>query len=104
MAYFLAAKCINFQYQMQQEVQLKYINQDLQIGMVNWREVYLLSPKPVELIVEVDKGRLVYRAKGSSRRFTYKKMKNGLKKTRQTFHLEVPDWLCEVPPHLFLKK
>jgi hypothetical protein len=44
---------------MQQIIKLKYINKRLNIGMVSWREVYLLSPQLIKLCAEVDKGRLV---------------------------------------------
>jgi hypothetical protein len=66
---------------MQQKIQLKYIYNTLHIGLVNWREAYLLYPVIVQLKVEVDHGRLVYRAKGSSRRITY----NQLKKAGKNF-------------------
>jgi hypothetical protein len=46
---------------MLQEIKLKYFNESLQIGVVNWREVYLLKPHIIKLNVEVDEGRLVYR-------------------------------------------
>jgi hypothetical protein len=45
---------------MQQEIKLKYLNKKLNIGIVSWREVYLLSPQLTKLFAEVDKGRLVY--------------------------------------------
>jgi hypothetical protein len=78
---------------MQQKIHLKYINKTLQIGMVNWREAYLLSPQIIPLLVEVDQGRLVYRAKGSCKRITYNQVKKGLTKTSQVIIQEVPNWL-----------
>lgn len=39
-AHVLAEKSINFQRQMQQLNELKYINFHLQISMVNWKEGY----------------------------------------------------------------
>jgi len=65
---------------MLQEIKIRYFNESLQIGLVNWREVYLLKPQIIKLNVEVDEGRLVYRATGSNRRISYKRLKKGLKK------------------------
>lgn len=78
---------------MQQVIQLKYFNPALQIGLVSWREAWLLHPYPVPLQVEVDKGRLVYRARGSARRITYQQVKKGLQATTRVIVQEVPDWL-----------
>lgn len=78
---------------MQQEIQLKYINNTLQIGVVSWREVYLLSPTITLLYVEAYKGRLVYRKKGSSKRLSYNQIKTGLTPTTKVVVIEVPDWL-----------
>lgn len=78
---------------MEQRIKLKYINSALQIGLVSWKEAYLLFPAIVPLITEVDKGRLVYRAKGSAKRISYQKVKRGLVKTSACIVQEVPDWL-----------
>jgi hypothetical protein len=40
---------------MEQKIQLKYINVNLQIGLVNWREAYLLHPEIIRLSVEVNR-------------------------------------------------
>jgi len=77
---------------MVQTVKLKLINEKLHIGMVNWREVYIYSPKQIKLTPEVDRGRLVYRAKGSKRRISYKAIKKGLIKKEYLIKEEVPDW------------
>ena len=90
---FLATIYINLQCQMEQKIQLNYINNELHIGVVDWRKVYLLSPNITPLIPEVDKGRLVYRAKGCNKRLSYKKIKIGLIKTSQWIVEEVPSWL-----------
>jgi len=45
---------------MLQEIKTNYLNESLQIGMVNWREVYLLQPCIIKMNVEVDEGRLVF--------------------------------------------
>ena len=65
---------------MLQEIKIKYFNESLQIAMVNWKEVYLVKPQIMKLHVEVDKGRLVYRATGSGKRISYRTVKKGLKK------------------------
>ncbi|HEY8688633.1 MAG TPA: hypothetical protein VIM07_05310 [Chitinophagaceae bacterium] len=79
---------------MQQIIKLKYVNKKLNIGMVSWREVYLLSPQLIKLFVEVDKGRLVYRPKGSGKRISYLQIKNGLVKTEIKIIENVPSWIC----------
>lgn len=76
---------------MQQVIQIKYINVHLQIGMVDWREVCVLKPHVVKLKPEVDRGRLVYRAKGSTRRFSYAQINEGLVKKTCRIVEEVPD-------------
>jgi hypothetical protein len=78
---------------MQQKIQLRYVNARLHIGLVSWREAYLLQPTVILLKVEVDQGRLVYRAKGSPRRYTYHQVKKGLQSTSRCIVQEVPDWL-----------
>ena len=80
---------------MLQEIRIKYFNEALQIAMVNWREVYLLKPRIIKLNVEVDKGRLIYRATGSNKRISYKTLKKGLKKKPFTIFEEVPNWLIK---------
>ena len=78
---------------MQQKIQLKYIIVRLQIGLVNWRKAYLLSPSIIPLYVEVYKGTLVFRAKGSNKRVSYLQIKKGLAKTSQCIFESSPDWL-----------
>lgn len=75
---------------MQQAIKLKYVNNKLNIGMVSWREIYLLSPQLIKLYAEVDKGRLVYRAKRSDKRISYLQIKNGLVKTTMKVIENVP--------------
>ena len=76
---------------MKQKVQLNYINKELHIGMVDWKQVYLLHPTIIPLKPEVDKGRLVYRAKGASKRISYAQIMNGLIKKSVWIKQEVPD-------------
>lgn len=74
---------------MKQEIKVFYA--DLKIGLVSWREAYLLSSSPKLLQIETYKGRLVYREKGSGKRISYNTLKKGLRKSSQIFYLEVPD-------------
>ena len=80
---------------MLQEIKIKYFNESLQVAMVNWREVYLLKPQLIRLNVEVDKGRLVYRATGSGKRISYKTLKKGLRKKSFSIFEELPDWFIK---------
>ncbi len=77
---------------MVQIVKLKYINEQLSIGMSSWREVYIYSPTIIQLNPEVDRGRLVYRFKGSKRRFSYNQIKKGLVKKNHAIQLDLPSW------------
>ena len=78
---------------MVETIQLKYINESLQIGFCDIRQLYLLQPEIKQLQAEVYKGSLVYRAKGSGKRISYKQIKKGLKKTTRRIEFEVPSWL-----------
>jgi hypothetical protein len=51
-------------------VVLKYWNEKLHIGLKDWRAVFLLDKDALPLIPEVYKGNLVYRQKGSSKRYS----------------------------------
>lgn len=78
---------------MEQKVNLNYFNPRLNIGMVDIKHVYLLTPEPTLLQLEVYRGKLVYRAKGSSKRISYDQIKKGLVK-RDFYVLEqVPSWV-----------
>ena len=78
---------------MEQKIKLGYINELLQVGMADIRKVYLLSPVLTTLHPEVYKGKLVFRAKGSSRRISYDQIKRGLVKRSFVVKEEVPNWL-----------
>ena len=54
--------------------------------------------------VEVDEGRLVYRATGSGKRISYKRLKKGLKKTSFSIFEEMPCWLFDSSPAASPKK
>jgi len=76
----------------QQTIQLNYLNKALGIGMVDWREVYLLHPAAEQLQVEYYRGKLVYRKKGSTKRYYYSVLKRGLEKTKeQIVQYVIPD-------------
>lgn len=89
---------------MQQEIKLRYFNEELKIGLVSWREAYLLFPAIRQLNLETYKGRIIYRLKGSSKRISYSRMKKGLVKTSRIIKIEVPDWLPIYPLKRPLKK
>jgi hypothetical protein len=77
---------------MQAITYLMYYNPRLNIGLSSWREVYGLQPLQ-RLYPEVHKGRLVYRAKGSQRRVSYTRIKQGLLKKSIRIVEQLPDWL-----------
>ncbi|HUP12971.1 MAG TPA: hypothetical protein VM187_12180, partial [Niastella sp.] len=76
-----------------QRLFFRYTNPDLNIGLNNWREVYLLEPAPLQLFPEVYRGKLMYRAKGSHNRIPYNKIKDGLLRRAAYLETDVPDWL-----------
>ena len=78
---------------MKHRIDFRYYNERLQLGMVDVKRVYLLTPEPTRLNIEVYRGKLVYRAKGSSRRISYDQVKEGLVKRRFFAEEDVPDWL-----------
>ena len=80
---------------MEQKIKLRYINERLKVGMVDIKQLYLLSPRPTQLRPEVYKGKLVYRAKGSTRRISFDQIKRGLVKRSFVVMEEVPNWLLK---------
>ena len=83
---------------MVERVKLGYFNEGLQIGFVSINEAYLLLHVSALLSVEVYRGKLVYRVKGSSRRISYQRLKSGLRKTSRLLEREVPNRLHETSP------
>jgi len=83
---------------MLQTIQLKLVNENLHIGMVTWREMYIYYPKVIQLTPEVDRGRLVYRYKGSNKRFSYLQVKKGLIKKNYSIQVDLPDWINIIDP------
>jgi hypothetical protein len=56
---------------MVEKIELRSINNRLQIGMVDIKRVYQLSPHFAPLLPEVHRGKLVYWAKGFTKRTSY---------------------------------
>jgi hypothetical protein len=83
---------------MKQEIKLRYLNQELKIGLVSWKEAYLLNELITPLKIEVYKGRIVYRGKGSAKRISYNRLKKGLIKRNQVILVYAPSWLSEKYP------
>jgi hypothetical protein len=78
---------------MKQEVKLRCFNVELNIGLVSWREAYVLVPSIQQLNLETYKGRIIYRLKGSSKRVSYNRLKKGLTRTNKIITRDVPSWL-----------
>ena len=83
---------------MKEKIKLRYINEKLQVGLVDLKTAYLLAPCLKPLVAEIYKGNLVYRAKGSTKRISYNLLKKGLKKTTKVIEWEVPSWLFNIHP------
>ena len=66
---------------MEQKIQLQYLNAKLNIGMFDWKNVYLLAPDTMKLLPEVHKRILIYRIPGSTKRVSYAMIKKQLIKT-----------------------
>ena len=62
---------------MKRTIQFRFYNQRLNLGVVDIKQVYQLGPEPIRLHPEVYRGKLVYRAKGSSHRISYDQLKRG---------------------------
>ncbi|HWJ28730.1 MAG TPA: hypothetical protein VNS32_19455 [Flavisolibacter sp.] len=73
------------------KIKLNYINPKLNIGMQDIKHVYHLKDA-VLLQPEVYRGKLVYRAKGSSKKISYNQLKKGLMKQVYWIKMEVPNW------------
>ena len=72
-----------------QQIILSYCHPGFQIGLNNWNDAWLLAGRqPCQLKPEYYRGSLVYRMPGTSKRLSYKKIKQGLC-LKQTI-IEVP--------------
>jgi hypothetical protein len=89
---------------MKQEIKLRYLYAELKIGLVSWKEAYLLNEFITPFKIEVYKGRVIYREMGSAKRISYNKLKKGLIKLNQILLVDVPSWLYEKYPETSSKK
>jgi hypothetical protein len=69
---------------------IRYWNKKLNLGMVDWRTVYMLGNEPILLKPEVYKGSLVYRVPGTSKRFRYIDFKTGAVKKKIIINHNLP--------------
>jgi len=60
--------------------------------MLKTKVEHCLSSKVIQLNPEVERGRLVYRAKGSKRRISYLQIKRGLIKKNYSIQIDLPEW------------
>ena len=58
---------------------LKYWNPKYKIALADWQSVYQF-PEKEKMLEEVYRGALYYRVRGSSRRISYKQLKDGLQR------------------------
>ena len=65
-----------------EEIVIHYFHQELNIGVQNVRNVWLLSDPPVKLVVGLHRGLLVFRLPGSVKRISYQSIKKGLIKKK----------------------
>ena len=61
-----------------EDIVIKYINPELQIGIQDIRNVWLLNSKPLKLKTTLHRGNLVFRIPGTRKRISYKMLKSGL--------------------------
>lgn len=59
------------------EVRLQYFHPELNIGMLDIRNAWLLDKEPVKLITSVHRGNLVFRVPKSGKRISYNFIKKG---------------------------
>jgi hypothetical protein len=63
---------------MVEEINIKYINPALNLGMEDVRNIWLLSATPVKLTTTIHQGNLTYRMPVSGKRISYKTLKRGI--------------------------
>jgi hypothetical protein len=63
------------------DIYLRYYNPALKIGLADLKSVWLLEGEPVQLLVTVYRGNLVYRMPKTRKRISYRTLKKGLIKT-----------------------
>ena len=69
-------------------ITLKYWNPNFQVALSDWQSVYQF-PQKEKRIKEVYRGSLYYRLRGSSRRISYKQIKQGLQKKQTVIYEEI---------------
>jgi len=73
-----------------EQIIIRFYNDKSGIGIAGWKTVYQLKPKITSLIPEVYKGKLIYRSKGSSKRYSYASIKKGLVKKQMIINIQLP--------------
>lgn len=73
---------------MYEEIRLKYFHPDLNIGVLDIKNAWLLNAVPIKLTTEVHRGSLVFRIPGSGKRISYRSLKKGL--VKKTIILKQP--------------
>jgi len=61
-----------------EEIRIKYIHLDCNLGIEDIRNVWLLAPVPVKLTTTIHQGNLFYRMPVSGKRISYRTLKKGL--------------------------
>ena len=70
---------------MVEEINIKYINPALNLGIEDVRNVWILSANPVKLTTTIHQGNLIFRFPVSGKRISYKTLKRGLIKKQFIF-------------------
>ena len=68
---------------------LKYWNEQLQIAMMDWRNVYQF-PQQEKMYVEIHQTKIYYRCRGKLKRISYQQLKNGLIKKQIVLQEDLP--------------
>lgn len=72
---------------MYQEIFIRYVHPELNIGVEDTRNIWLLGQPPVKLPVSLHRGALSYRLPGSGKRISYRMLKKGLTKKQMIIRL-----------------
>lgn len=63
------------------DIHIRYYHPALKIGIADLKSVWLLEKQPLQLLVTVYRGNLVYRVPKTRKRISYRLLKKGLIKT-----------------------
>lgn len=74
---------------MYQEIFIRYVHPELNIGVEDTRNIWLLGQHPVKLPVSLHRGSLSYRLPGSGKRISYRMLKKGLIKKQIIIRLPI---------------